>query len=257
MIDNNQQSDHFGLRPSRPPSRAANHQNDEVELRELLITLWQGKWIVLGVTLLATVIAAAYALKQPNMYQAKATLVLNDSFYSLDDTYQLSLSPYLLTGSGLINVLKDISEDSLGLVNGIGISYDKRDQIFNINKISISPEESFRGVELVLNNLNPILKQIELSKVVTAVNSLSSLNELNSEEQVKSSLAEIYAQQLYKKAVLENPDSQIVQVVSPPVKPTSHIKPKRPLIIVLGVLLGGMLGIAIVLIRFAFRKDQE
>lgn len=108
-----------------------------------------------------------------------------------------------------------------------------------------------------MNRLNPILKKLELSKVATAVNSVSSLNELNSAEQVKSSLSEIYAQQLYKKAVLENPDSQVVQVVSPPVKPTSHIKPKRPLIIVLGVLLGCMLGGAIVLIRFAFRKDQE
>ncbi|MEZ8053405.1 LPS O-antigen chain length determinant protein WzzB [Vibrio atlanticus] len=38
--------------------------------------------------------------------------------------------------------------------------------------------------------------------------------------------------------------------------PTTRDKPKRALIVVLGTLLGGMLGVAIVLIRFAFRKED-
>ncbi|MBL4240364.1 LPS chain length-determining protein [Vibrio fluvialis] len=39
-------------------------------------------------------------------------------------------------------------------------------------------------------------------------------------------------------------------------RPVSRDKPKRALIVVLGILLGGMLGVAIVLIRFAFRKES-
>ncbi|WP_210442889.1 LPS O-antigen chain length determinant protein WzzB [Vibrio crassostreae] len=39
-------------------------------------------------------------------------------------------------------------------------------------------------------------------------------------------------------------------------QPISRDKPKRALIVVLGTLLGGMLGVAIVLIRFAFRKED-
>ncbi len=39
-------------------------------------------------------------------------------------------------------------------------------------------------------------------------------------------------------------------------QPTTRDKPKRALIVVLGTLLGGMLGVAIVLIRFAFRKED-
>ncbi|MBY7946256.1 LPS chain length-determining protein [Vibrio fluvialis] len=39
-------------------------------------------------------------------------------------------------------------------------------------------------------------------------------------------------------------------------QPVSRDKPKRALIVVLGTLLGGMFGIAIVLIRFAFRKES-
>jgi LPS O-antigen subunit length determinant protein (WzzB/FepE family) len=40
-------------------------------------------------------------------------------------------------------------------------------------------------------------------------------------------------------------------------QPFTRDKPKRALIAVLGTLLGGMLGVAIVLVRFAFRKEDE
>lgn len=40
-------------------------------------------------------------------------------------------------------------------------------------------------------------------------------------------------------------------------QPFSRDKPKRALIAVLGTLLGGMLGVALVLIRFAFRKEES
>ncbi|EKF9154219.1 LPS chain length-determining protein [Vibrio cholerae] len=42
-----------------------------------------------------------------------------------------------------------------------------------------------------------------------------------------------------------------------PEQPLSRDKPKRALIVMLGGLLGGMLGVAIVLVRFAFRSEEE
>lgn len=41
-----------------------------------------------------------------------------------------------------------------------------------------------------------------------------------------------------------------------PEQPLTRDKPKRALIVVLGALLGGMLGVAMVLVRFAFRRDD-
>ncbi|GIB50106.1 chain-length determining protein [Vibrio cholerae] len=42
-----------------------------------------------------------------------------------------------------------------------------------------------------------------------------------------------------------------------PEQPLTRDKPKRALIVVLGALLGGMLGVVIVLVRFAFRSEKE
>ncbi|MGD8172492.1 LPS O-antigen chain length determinant protein WzzB [Vibrio sp. TRT 21S02] len=47
---------------------------------------------------------------------------------------------------------------------------------------------------------------------------------------------------------------RFLENVEPPI---SRDKPKRALIAVLGTLLGGMLGVAIVLIRFAFRREED
>ncbi|MFA0251409.1 LPS O-antigen chain length determinant protein WzzB [Vibrio sp. 10N.261.45.A4] len=53
-----------------------------------------------------------------------------------------------------------------------------------------------------------------------------------------------------------NVDFNAFRYLSNVEQPTTRDKPKRALIVVLGTLLGGMLGVAIVLIRFSFRKED-
>ena len=53
-----------------------------------------------------------------------------------------------------------------------------------------------------------------------------------------------------------NADFQTFRYIENVEQPITRDKPKRALIVVLGTLLGGMLGVAIVLIRFAFRKED-
>lgn len=54
-----------------------------------------------------------------------------------------------------------------------------------------------------------------------------------------------------------NVEFNTFQVIEAPEKATSRTSPKRPLIAILGVLLGGMLGTSIVLIRYAFAKKTN
>ena len=55
-------------------------------------------------------------------------------------------------------------------------------------------------------------------------------------------------------AINPDVDFKTYRFIEAPEEPLSRTSPKRPLIAILGVLLGGMLGCAIVLIRFAFRE---
>ncbi|TYL45818.1 Wzz/FepE/Etk N-terminal domain-containing protein, partial [Marinomonas sp. IMCC 4694] len=55
-------------------------QDDEIDLKELFIALWKGKWTILLLTTLLSVGGVLYALSQPNTYKAEAILAsANDS----------------------------------------------------------------------------------------------------------------------------------------------------------------------------------
>ncbi|MCC4282821.1 hypothetical protein LL273_03750 [Marinobacter salarius] len=59
-------------------TQAQRTRDDEIDLRELFVTLWQGKWIIILITLLFAAGGVAYALFKPDIYQANALLAPAD-----------------------------------------------------------------------------------------------------------------------------------------------------------------------------------
>ena len=95
------------------------------------------------------------------------------------------------------------------------------------------------------------------SKAIDA--KISALNKLNSLIVFEPRLQQIEAKLslLKSTSVKGNMKFKSVRYLEEPEQAISRDKPKRSLIAVLGCLLGGMLGVAIVLIRFAFRKADD
>lgn len=52
---------------------------DEIDLRELLMALWKGKWIIIVITFTFTLGSAIFAIMQPNIYKADALLAPAES----------------------------------------------------------------------------------------------------------------------------------------------------------------------------------
>lgn len=53
-----------------------NHSvvDEEIDLRELFLVIWQGKWIITVITALFAIASVVYAIKQPNIYRATTLL---------------------------------------------------------------------------------------------------------------------------------------------------------------------------------------
>jgi len=51
------------------------YKNDEINLNDFFYMLFHGKWIIVFITLLASIISVYFSLKLPNLYQSKALLV--------------------------------------------------------------------------------------------------------------------------------------------------------------------------------------
>ena len=60
------------------PSKFEDRIDDEIDLGQLLVTLWRGKWIIFFVTLTAIVLSVFWALNTPPTYQADALLQLEE-----------------------------------------------------------------------------------------------------------------------------------------------------------------------------------
>ncbi|TQO60638.1 LPS chain length-determining protein [Vibrio cholerae] len=62
--------------PVQPPQypHYAYPVNDEIDLKELFAALWQGKWLIIIITLLFSVAAIGYALTAQEWWSAKATV---------------------------------------------------------------------------------------------------------------------------------------------------------------------------------------
>jgi uncharacterized protein involved in exopolysaccharide biosynthesis len=49
-------------------------QDDEIDLRELFSIIWQGKWLIIGITAVFAIASVAFAILQPNIYKSEALL---------------------------------------------------------------------------------------------------------------------------------------------------------------------------------------
>lgn len=246
---NNQSPQQFQQYPQSP-----SFQNDEIDLKELFFALWAGKLWIIGLTLLFAAGATVFALSQPNVYESKAVLAVDADPYSVG----LEIGPkgnealMAISGKPVKERIQKAADVSLAQLNLLSISGN-----VTISQQGQDPDFIFNNVQVFTQHINKALVQIELEKAELALLPLKELIKTTDSSAVKDILAEKYAQQVYKIALLKSPNTELIHVIQEPVKATSHIKPKRALIIVLGTLLGGMLGVAIVLVRFAFRKEDS
>ena len=256
---NNQSPQQFQQYP-QPPS----FQNDEIDLKELFLALWAGKLWIIGLTLSFAIGATIFAVQSPNIYESKAVLVVDADPYGFgvergeifQNNQQASaiataVEPFIVS-SKIINLLTDKTNQPITLNSSI----DKKNGQITLSKQGEDPAVIFGEVKAYSDNISLVYKQLEIEKIEASLIPIQQVLNSETNNKVQDVLAEKYAQQLYKIALLKSPSTELIRVIQQPVKAISHIKPKRALIIVLGTLLGGMLGVALVLVRFAFRKEE-
>ncbi|WP_137222145.1 Wzz/FepE/Etk N-terminal domain-containing protein [Shewanella sp. MEBiC00475] len=68
------------IQPNYPDVQFPNQANDdEIDLRELFSVIWQGKWLIVSITLIFAVASVVFAINQPNIYKSEALLAPADT----------------------------------------------------------------------------------------------------------------------------------------------------------------------------------
>lgn len=108
-----------------------------------------------------------------------------------------------------------------------------------------------------MEEINQVMRERTIAETTQNLNYLQEQLQRTSVADMQATFYKLIEEQTKSLMLAEVQDEFVFKVVDPAVVPELKDKPKRALIVVLGTLLGGMLGVAIVLVRFAFRKEED
>lgn len=310
--------------PPQPVAMA----DDEIDLRELFIALWKGKWIIIATTFIFAVGAVLYALSQPNIYKADALLAPAESSGSgglakmagqlgglatlagvnlgSGESSQTELAAQVMKSRQFIQhfIEKyellvplmagkewDLSSNQLIINNELydeqtrtwlrepqglrgakptaqeahetfikeilTVSTDKTSGLYTVSVSHYSPFIAQQWATWLVAEINQVMRERTIAETTQNLNYLQEQLQKTSVADMQATFYKLIEEQTKSLMLAEVQDEFVFKVVDPAVVPELKDGPKRALICVLGTLLGGMLGVAVVLVRFAFRREDE
>ena len=139
----------------------------------------------------------------------------------------------------------------------LSVSEDKTTGFVTVAVTHYSPTVARNWVTLIVNGVNEAVRARDVEE---AEKSIAFLNQQRLKTNLVS-LTEVFAElieQQTKTVMLANAsDEYVFQVIEGPVAPELKSEPMRALICVLGTLVGGILSVIFVLIRFYIRKGSD
>ncbi|EGR2229131.1 LPS O-antigen length regulator [Vibrio parahaemolyticus] len=138
----------------------------------------------------------------------------------------------------------------------LNLSQDKESGLYTISVKHYSPYVAQQWVSWLIEDINQVMRERTIAETSQNLAYLNAQLQKTAVTDMQSTFYKLIEEQTKSLMLAEVQEEFIFKVVDPAVVPELKDGPKRALICVLGTLLGGMLGGAIVLIRFAFRKED-
>ena len=117
-----------------------------------------------------------------------------------------------------------------------------------------SPFIAKEWTELIVDEVNNFYRQkdkLESQKAISYLNQQISMTNLS---ETKQAIAELIQEETQKLSLVEDNDYYVFDYIDPPAVMELHSEPKRTLIFILFLFLGGFLGIGFVLIKYMFKE---
>ena len=140
----------------------------------------------------------------------------------------------------------------------VSISTDKKTGLISLSVEYFSPYIAKQLVDELVVAINQYMKQRKLQMVNTNIEYLEAQIEKTSIARMKEVFYTVIEEQIKNKMLAEASPEYVFVTISPAMVPEEKSQPKRALICILGVLLGGMLSVAFVLVRYyGFSKESN
>ncbi|HAV1388275.1 TPA: LPS O-antigen length regulator [Vibrio parahaemolyticus] len=141
--------------------------------------------------------------------------------------------------------------------DSLNISQDKESGLYTLSIKHYSPYVAQQWVNWLIEDINKVMRERTIAETSQNLAYLNKQLQKTAVADMQSTFYKLIEEQTKSLMLAEVQDEFIFKVIDPAVAPELKDGPKRALICVLGILLGGMLGVAFVLINFAFRKKED
>ncbi|HDM8185461.1 TPA: LPS O-antigen length regulator [Vibrio harveyi] len=172
-----------------------------------------------------------------------------------DELYNSSTDEWLREPKGLRGA-KPTAQEAFQVFNKevLNISQDKDSGLYTVSVKYYSPYIAQQWVNWLIEDINKVMRERTIAETSQNLAYLNAQLQKTAVADMQSTFYKLIEEQTKSLMLAEVQEEFIFKVVDPAVVPELKDGPKRALICVLGTLLGGMLSVAFVLVRFAFRQ---
>ncbi|MDW2301107.1 LPS O-antigen length regulator [Vibrio alginolyticus] len=136
----------------------------------------------------------------------------------------------------------------------LSVSQDKESGLYTLSVKSYSPYIAQQWVNWLIEDINKVMRERTIAETSQNLAYLNTQLQKTAVADMQSTFYKLIEEQTKSLMLAEVQEEFIFKVVDPAVVPELKDGPKRALICVLGILLGGMFGTVSVLIRFSCRQ---
>lgn len=188
---------------------------------------------------------------------AKDWDLANNKLILDEELYNPSTGEWLREPNGLRGVTPT-AQEAYQVFNKetLSITQDKESGLYTVSVKHYSPYIAQQWVNWLIEDINKVMRERTIAETSQNLAYLNTQLQKTAVADMQSTFYKLIEEQTKSLMLAEVQEEFIFKVVDPAVVPELKDGPKRALICVLGTILGGMLGVAVVLVRFAFRKED-
>ncbi|HHC7308816.1 TPA: Wzz/FepE/Etk N-terminal domain-containing protein [Vibrio campbellii] len=134
------------------------------------------------------------------------------------------------------------------------VNQDKETGLYTVSVKHYSPFIAQQWVNWLITDINNVMRERTISETSQNLAYLNEQLQKTAVADMQSTFYKLIEEQTKSLMLAEVQEEFVFKVVDPAVVPEVKSDPKRALICVLGALFGGLIGVSLVLIRFAVRK---
>ncbi|MDA0132324.1 Wzz/FepE/Etk N-terminal domain-containing protein [Vibrio harveyi] len=188
---------------------------------------------------------------------AKGWDLANNKLILDDEVYNSGTSVWLRKPDGLRGA-KPTAQEAFEVFRKevLNISQDKDSGLYTVSVKHYSPYVAQQWVNWLIDDINKVMRERTIKETSQNLTYLNTQLQKTAVADMQSTFYKLIEEQTKSLMLAEVQEEFIFKVVDPAVVPELKDGPKRAMICVLGTTLGGMLGLSIVFVLFAFRKGN-